>query len=231
RKEGSAVDGRCVGQAEDDDQGEDRGLRRKVEVLFADRWQDGPLQADHRADEGVDDDEQRELPDVLTQSETHLSHRGATRAPWLIRRVCSIAAGFGGTLESASTNSSRELESSGFHCFSKARALDGVLLRPVPQTEPETCAGKISRSSGKVSSRVWMLSWSWPAFSRARPGRSGRPTAPTNSVSPVSTNQGSVPRRRSVTTRQMLSGVCPGVCRTSRRVLPSSVFWPSLSGS
>lgn len=56
-----------------------------------------------------------------------------------------------------------------------------------------------------------MLSYSCLAFSRARPGKSGRPTAPTNRVSPVSTNHGSVPRRRSVTTRQMLSRVWPGV--------------------
>src|SRR4029453_5484993 len=63
-----------------------------------------------------------------------------------------------------------------------------------------------------------MLSWSWPACSRAWPGRSGRPTAPTNSVSPVSTNHGSVPRRRSVPTRLPLSGLWPGVGHLFPRV-------------
>lgn len=39
----------------------------------------------------------------------------------------------------------------------------------------------------------------------------GTTTAPTNSVSPVRTNHGSTARRRSVTTKHMLSGVWPGV--------------------
>ena len=54
-------------------------------------------------------------------------------------------------------------------------------------------------------------------FSRARPGRSGRPTAPTNSVSPVSTNQARARAAESLTRRQMLSGVWPGVWSTLTR--------------
>jgi len=40
-----------------------------VKVLFRDRRQDAALEADHRADEGVDGDEQRELREVLAQAE------------------------------------------------------------------------------------------------------------------------------------------------------------------
>jgi hypothetical protein len=40
----------------------------------------------------------------------------------------------------------------------------------------------------------------------------------------VSTNHGSGPRVRSVTTRQKPSGVCPGVCSTVTRTLPSLVL-------
>src|SRR6185369_2749022 len=63
-----------LGDAEDDDEGENRGLRREVELLFRDRRQEGALQSDHRTDEGVDDDEERELPQVLTDTKTHGDH-------------------------------------------------------------------------------------------------------------------------------------------------------------
>jgi hypothetical protein len=49
----------------------------------------------------------------------------------------SIAAGFGGTSESASMNSSRDLAKRGFHRFSKAIVLEGLPLIPAPHTEPE----------------------------------------------------------------------------------------------
>ena len=55
--------------------------------------------------------------------------------------------------------------------------------------------------------------------------------APTNSVSPVSTNQGSSPRRLSVTSSETLSGVWPGVCSTPTMTLPASMTWLSRSGS
>jgi hypothetical protein len=42
-----------------------------VEFLLRDRRQDAALHADHRAHEGVHDDQQRELPEVLTQAQTH----------------------------------------------------------------------------------------------------------------------------------------------------------------
>jgi hypothetical protein len=41
-----------------------------MKLLFGDGRQQGPLEADHRPDEGVDDDEQRELPEILANVET-----------------------------------------------------------------------------------------------------------------------------------------------------------------
>ena len=44
-------------------------LRGEAELPLREEGQDAPLQADHRADERVDEDEQRELPPVLVQAE------------------------------------------------------------------------------------------------------------------------------------------------------------------
>src|SRR5207237_3556133 len=52
--------------------------------------------------------------------------------------------------------------------------------------------------------------------------RSGRPTPPEKSVSPVRTNQGSAARVLSVTRIETLSGVCPGVWRIESMTLPRS---------
>jgi hypothetical protein len=59
-----------LGDAEHDDERQHCGACRELELLLADRGQDAPLHADHRAHERVDDDEQRELAEVLTQSES-----------------------------------------------------------------------------------------------------------------------------------------------------------------
>ena len=67
--------------AEDDDEREHRGLRGEVKLLLGDRRQDAALHADHRADEGVDDDEQRELREVLAQAEADVAHGAAARGP------------------------------------------------------------------------------------------------------------------------------------------------------
>ena len=76
-----------------------------------------------------------------------------------------------------------------------------------------------------------MLRCSACASLRSWPCRSGRPTAPTNSVSPVKTSQGSSPRVVSVTSRQACAQACPGVDMASTRVLPSATSSPSRSGS
>jgi hypothetical protein len=57
REPARQVVGQRLGQAEDDDEGDDPGPRGEVEVLLGDRRKDAALQPHHRADEGVDDDE------------------------------------------------------------------------------------------------------------------------------------------------------------------------------
>src|SRR5262249_15843189 len=74
-----------------------------------------------------------------------------------------------------------------------------------PHEEPAPWPRSTSTLSGSVSRRRVKLPY---RFAAARsPPKSGRPTSPTNSVSPVRTNQGSSPRPRSVTSSEMLSGV------------------------
>ena len=135
-------------------------LRRQVELVLGDRGQDRPLHAHHRADERVDEDEQRELRQVLAQAEPRRrgAHGLASGRPRFARRIRSIPAGWGGTSTSAATNSSFGRVSIGFQRFSKPIVLDGLPLSPAPQAEPAKCAGKISRPSGSVSSLAWMLS-------------------------------------------------------------------------
>src|SRR2546426_5667573 len=73
------------------------------------------------------------------------------------------------------------------------------------------------------------LSWSCSAraASERAPMRSGRPTPPEKSVSPVRTNHGSEARVLSVTRIERLSGVCPGVWRIESTTLPSACRSPS----
>jgi len=56
----------------DDERDHDRG-RSDAEFFCADQRDDGPLQADHAADKGVDDNEQRELLPVLAQPKDRLN--------------------------------------------------------------------------------------------------------------------------------------------------------------
>ncbi len=74
-----------------------------------------------------------------------------------------------------------------------------------PQLDPAPCAGYTSTLSGSRRRRSVRLAYRLAAA--CSPPKSGRPTSPTKRVSPVSTNQGSVPRVRSVTSSAMLSGV------------------------
>ena len=59
------------------------------------------------------------------------------------------------------------------------------------------------------------------------PARSGRPTSPMKSVSPVSTIFGAGPSAVSITRREMLSGVWPGVSSTRRTTWPTRISSPS----
>jgi hypothetical protein len=54
----------CLRCAEDDDEGKHGAACDQVELVFGKRRQNAPLDADHGTDEGVHDDEQRELREV-----------------------------------------------------------------------------------------------------------------------------------------------------------------------
>jgi hypothetical protein len=73
------VIGERLGDAEDDDEREHRGAGGEVEVVLGDRRQDAPLHSDHRADECVDDNQERELREVLTQAEPNRLARAHDR--------------------------------------------------------------------------------------------------------------------------------------------------------
>ena len=56
---------------EHDDEREHRGTRGEVELLRRDRREDAAFQADHGADKGIHDDEQRELTEVFAETKAH----------------------------------------------------------------------------------------------------------------------------------------------------------------
>ena len=99
-----------------------------------------------------------------------------------------------------------------------------------------TVGGEDPRAVGQASAagRATTGTAAGPAPRRVDPtevSRSGRPTSPTNSASPVSTPHGTVSSACSHTTTEIDSGVCPGVWRTSSTTSPSSSRWPWASGS
>src|SRR5947208_5921740 len=114
-----------------------------AELLLAQKRQHSPLQAHHGADEGIEDDEQRELREILPQSEPHLAHSPVR----LRRRFTAKASGCGGrSFSTKSTNSALEAaRSAGLKRRSKPIVEPGLPLRPFPHAAPPKCAGKISR--------------------------------------------------------------------------------------
>ena len=109
--------GEIVGEGlrypEHDDEGEDRSPSGQVEFLLGDRGQNAAFHAHHRANEGIDDDEERKLRDIFseTQSDNHaaIGHHDGRHAlastlvwPRLNARIRSISSGFGGTFAKAS---------------------------------------------------------------------------------------------------------------------------------
>ncbi len=75
RQSAGAVIGERLRHAEHHDEGQHGGTRGELELLLRDRRQDAALHADHRADERIDDDQQRELTEVLAQTQAHGAHR------------------------------------------------------------------------------------------------------------------------------------------------------------
>ena len=80
-----------LGDPEGDDEGEDRALRGEPEVVLADERKHAPLEPDHRADEGVQGDEQGELPGVRAKPEANRLGRSC-RAGALPRRLAATIA-------------------------------------------------------------------------------------------------------------------------------------------
>ncbi len=66
-------------QTEGDDEREDHHLRADAEFLGADERDDRALESHHAADEGVDQDEERELREVLPEPKAHCANRGGHR--------------------------------------------------------------------------------------------------------------------------------------------------------
>jgi hypothetical protein len=113
-----------------------------VKLLLGDRGQDAALHPDHRADEGVDHDQQGELREVLAQPSAAARHDATASGPRLKRTGSRrISAGLGGTSATAAMNASRASASSGLKRRSKARVVEGLPLMPAPQAEPAKCAG------------------------------------------------------------------------------------------
>ena len=118
--------------------------------------------------------------------------------------------------------------------FCSPRVHDRALEMLRPQAEPAPWAGYTSVSSGNTSSLVCNESYIIPAICSAvwplAPTRSGRPTSPMNSVSPVSSFAGAPGSAPSDTSTHRLSGVCPGVSRKRRVTRPRRSSSPSWAG-
>src|SRR5205823_4037945 len=99
RPRGDEVDDR-LRHAEAHDERRDGRLRAEPEFLLAEERQHRALQPHHRADEGVQDDEERELREVLAQPEATVGGLRPTRVAHspvrLRRRFSAKAAGCGG---------------------------------------------------------------------------------------------------------------------------------------
>src|SRR5262249_25926907 len=108
----------------------DCGLRAETEVRLAQEWQPGPLQTNQGADERIQDDEQRELREVLPQSEPHFAHVPVK----LRRRFSAKTSGWGGrSARTNSTNSSFDRAwSAGLKRRSEPMVEPGLPLRPSP---------------------------------------------------------------------------------------------------
>src|SRR3954454_7035987 len=100
-----------------------------------------------------------------------------------------------------------------------------------PHIEPPRWPGHTS-VSGASASRRSCSEWKIPrAPSSLSTARSGRAMSPTNSVSPVSTAQGSSERAVSMSANAVCSGRWPGVCSARTFSAPSPSSQPSSNGS
>ena len=107
----------------------------------------------------------------------------------------------------------------------------GSSLRCAPQSEPAPWAGRMRTSSGNRESFLCQVSYIIEASVEAAmpsPSRSGRPTLPTNSVSPVNRASGFSGASLAKTSPDMLSGVWPGVSKSFTTARPTAIVSFSL---
>ena len=137
--------------AEADDEGDDQRRRGDAEFLRADQRHDGALDADHAADEGVDQHQQRKLLPVGLEAERdRRAPRTATRhcaaAPAFAARVRAAPGGGGGmSAVMAETNAaSSSMRKALLKRLSKPIVEVGLPLSERPQTEPEKAPGSTS---------------------------------------------------------------------------------------
>ena len=106
---------------------------------------------------------------------------------------------------------------------------------PLPHADPAPCPGQICSQSSCLLERLQALhnvlapASIVPLIFAARSSRSGRPTSPTNTKSPVTAAIGLSAAAPSVIRKVRCSGVCPGVCSTSMRTLPIVMRSPCFS--
>ena len=147
REYAGAEVGERLREAEGDDERQHRGLGGEPEVGLADERQGRALEPDHRADEGVDRDEQRELREVLAQSEFDpaLAHRLALsgRPARFAATISAWRSGAGG-MSSSSAGDERLLAVEAQRAVVAALEADGrdrVGRQPAPAHRPRVVRG------------------------------------------------------------------------------------------
>src|ERR1051326_6664381 len=139
-------------KAEDRDERENGSRGGDAELFPGDDRQDRPLETNHRADERVHDDEQRELLPVRSKAERNGCHTPAGKLP---RFAARVAAAFGGAGGMSRTIAATNVPSSSIaNVLLKRRSnpmVDtGLALNARPQTEPANAPGRMARKSGRV---------------------------------------------------------------------------------
>src|SRR5262249_49676960 len=124
--------------AEGHDEGEDRRLRREPELPLTDEGQHAPLEPDHRPDQRIDADQQRELARVRPQAQPRTHARAAAVPRRFAATIAAWSAGGGGspTSRPRATASASAWARARLCARSKPIAENGCEDSPRPQTEP-----------------------------------------------------------------------------------------------
>ena len=206
RERAGAEVGQRLGEPEGDDERQHRRAGGQVEVLAADQRQRRALEPDHRADEGVDRDQQRELRGVLAQPEPD---RAAVTRPAASGRPMRLAATIAAWCSGAGGMSAHQRLDEGVLGVEPQRRVvaaleadrrDRVGRQAAAADRPGVVRGVEHEVVGQREQPLGQRPVQRCAPSPRRCAspwacRSGRPASPTSSASPVSTSHGSSPRR------------------------------------